>query len=106
DLLAEADWVAAHLRRGRTVLVHCYAGVNRSSTVCCAALMLLEGLGPEDALARIREHHPVAWPDPYHWFVLRWLATHPSVGVPAADGTAGETLAAPVSAARQSALVR
>ena len=74
ELLAEATWVAERLRAGERVLVHCAAGVNRSSTVCCATLMLLEGLTADEALARVRERHPVATPDPYHWFLLRWLA--------------------------------
>jgi hypothetical protein len=74
DVFEEAGWVAERLRAGHRVLVHCYAGVNRSSTVCCAALMFLEGIGPEEALARVRQFHPLAWPDPYHWFVLRWMA--------------------------------
>jgi hypothetical protein len=73
-LLEEAAWVADRLRAGRRVLVHCYAGVNRSTTVCCAALMLLERISAEEALARVRQHHPIAWPDPYHWFLLRWLS--------------------------------
>ena len=74
DVFEEAAWVAERLRAGRRVLVHCYAGVNRSSTVCCATLMFLESIGPEEALARVRQFHPLAWPDPYHWFVLRWMA--------------------------------
>ncbi len=74
DIFEEAAWVAERLRSGRSVLVHCYAGINRSSTVCCATLMFLEGIGPEAALARVREHHPQAWPDPYHWFTLRWMS--------------------------------
>jgi hypothetical protein len=78
ELVAEASWVADRLREGRRVLVHCYAGVNRSATVCCAALILLEGLGAEDALWRVRERHPVAWPDPYYWLLLRWLARDPA----------------------------
>src|SRR5262249_38412582 len=73
DLLEEAEWVAGALRAGRRVLVHCAAGINRSSTVCCAALMLLEGLSAERALERVRERHPVADPDPYHWFALQRL---------------------------------
>lgn len=78
DMLAEANWVAERLRTGKRVLVHCFAGYNRSATVCCAALILLEGLSAEQALDRVREHHPVAWPDPYHWFALRWIAAnHP-----------------------------
>lgn len=73
ELLEEASWVADRLRAGQRVLVHCFAGVNRSSTVCCAALMLLENLRPEEALARVRERHPIACPDPYYWFLLQWL---------------------------------
>jgi hypothetical protein len=73
ELLDEARWVAAALREGRRVLVHCAAGINRSASVCCAALILLEELSPEAALARLRERHPEAHPDPYHWFALRHL---------------------------------
>lgn len=74
ELIDEAAWVVERLRAGRRVLVHCYAGMNRSATVCCAALMMLEGVSAEEALARVRERHPFAWPDPYHWFVLEWLS--------------------------------
>jgi hypothetical protein len=74
ELLAEAAWVVERLRASRRVLVHCWGGVNRSASVCCAVLMLLEGLAPEDALARVRAQHAEASPDPYHWFVLRQLA--------------------------------
>jgi hypothetical protein len=96
DLLAEARWVVEALRAGERVLVHCYGGVNRSATVCCAALMLLEGLGAEAALARVRERHPEANPDPYHWLRLLWLerlrgagpepASHGAAAVGAAGG--------------------
>jgi hypothetical protein len=71
---AEADWVIEHLKKGQRVLVHCTAGMNRSSTICCAALILLEGLTAEQALERVREHHPWARPDSRHWLKLRWLA--------------------------------
>jgi hypothetical protein len=74
DIFQEAAWVTERLRAGRRVLVHCYAGINRSSTVCCAALMFLEGISPEEALARVRQYHPLAWPDPYHWFTLLWMS--------------------------------
>jgi hypothetical protein len=73
ELLEEALWVARALRAGRRVLVHCAAGINRSSTVCCAALMLLESLTAEEALTRVRERHPEADPDPYYWFMLQRL---------------------------------
>ena len=74
EIAAEARWVAEHLKNGRRVLVHCYAGMNRSSTVCCAVLILLEGLSAEEALERVRRHHPWARPDSHHWIGLRWLA--------------------------------
>ncbi len=73
DLLAEARSVIRRLQAGERVLVHCYAGVNRSSTLCCATLMLLEGLSADAALSRVRETHPEAAPDPYHWLLLKWL---------------------------------
>ena len=35
--------------------------------------MLLEGLTANEALQRVREQHPWAKPDSYHWLALRWL---------------------------------
>lgn len=74
DICQEAKWVIERLEQNQRVLVHCVAGMNRSTTVCTAALILLEGLSAEDALARVREHHPWARPDSHHWLALRWLA--------------------------------
>lgn len=79
ELAEEADWVIGHLNDGERILVHCSAGMNRSSSVCCAVLIRLEGLPAEAALERVREHHPWARPDPRHWLALRWLASHPLV---------------------------
>jgi hypothetical protein len=73
EIVAEAHWVIERLRAGRRVLVHCSAGFNRSVTVCCAVLILLENLSAEAALERVRQHHPWARPDTYHWPALRWL---------------------------------
>ena len=70
----EAQWVIERLSKKQRVLVHCVAGMNRSSTICCAVLILLEGLTAEQALERVREHHPWARPDSRHWLKLRWLA--------------------------------
>jgi atypical dual specificity phosphatase len=74
EIVAEAQWVIDRLRAGQRVLVHCSAGFNRSTTVCCAVLMQLENLSAEEALNRVREHHPWARPDSHHWLQLRWLA--------------------------------
>lgn len=74
EIQAEANWVIERLQAGQRVLVHCTAGMNRSATICCAALILMEGLSAEAALARVRQHHPLARPDSFHWLRLRWLA--------------------------------
>lgn len=74
EIKAEASWVIDRLRAGKRVLVHCWAGMNRSATIVCAVLILLEGLSAEDALNRVREKHPWARPDSNHWLMLRWIA--------------------------------
>jgi len=73
EIRTEANWVIERLQKDESVLVHCVAGMNRSTTICCAVVMLLEGLTAEDALKRVREQHPWAKPDSYHWLALRWL---------------------------------
>ena len=74
EIRAEAEWVIDYLKKDESVLIHCVAGMNRSTTICCAVLILLEGLSAEDSLQRVRENHPWAKPDSYHWLALRWLA--------------------------------
>jgi hypothetical protein len=73
EIREEANWVIDRLQKNQRVLVHCAAGMNRSTTICCAVLTMLEGLSAEDALRRVREHHPWAKPDSHHWLALRWL---------------------------------
>lgn len=75
EIVAEAMWVIERINQGQRVLVHCVAGMNRSPTICCAALILQEKLTAEQALARVRESHPWARPDSLHWLKLRWLAS-------------------------------
>jgi hypothetical protein len=74
EIRSEAQWVIERLEAGERVLIHCVAGLNRSATICCAVLILLEGLSAEAALERVREHHLWARPDSNHWLKLRWLA--------------------------------
>lgn len=69
----EAEWVIERLKTGQRGLVHCVAGMNRSTTICCAVLMFLEGISAEAALARVRDTHPMGRPDSHHWLALRWL---------------------------------
>ena len=75
EITEEALWVIERLKQGKRVLVHCVAGMNRSPTICCAVLILLEGLSAEEALERVRLHHPWARPDSHHWLTLRWMAS-------------------------------
>ncbi|MBV6394828.1 MAG: hypothetical protein HFACDABA_00398 [Anaerolineales bacterium] len=75
EITREAYWVTERLLSGQRALVHCVAGMNRSATICCAVVMLLEGLSAEAALERVRKHHPWARPDASHWLKLRWLAS-------------------------------
>jgi hypothetical protein len=75
EIRQEAEWVIERLRCGQRVLVHCAAGANRSATICCAVLILLEGLSAEAALERVRLQHPWARPDGHHWLALKWLAS-------------------------------
>jgi protein-tyrosine phosphatase len=42
EIREEANWIIERLEQNQSVLVHCVAGMNRSTTVCCAVLMLLE----------------------------------------------------------------
>jgi hypothetical protein len=76
EICEEANWVIKRLEQNLSVLVHCVAGMNRSSTICCAVLMLQEGLSAGEALERVRQHHPWARPDSHHWLALRWLEKH------------------------------
>jgi len=73
EIRDEANWVIDHLQKNESVLVHCVAGMNRSATISCAVLMLVEGLSADEALKRVREQHPWAKPDSNHWLALRWL---------------------------------
>lgn len=73
ELEQDATTVAEWLRADRTVLIHCMAGVNRSPTLTCATLMVLEGLDARAALARVMRFHLPAHPEDRHWLVLRQL---------------------------------
>jgi len=54
-------FIREHIVQRHRVLVHCFAGVSRSVTICMAYLYEC-GMSFEEALALIREKHPIANP--------------------------------------------
>jgi hypothetical protein len=69
-------------RNGWAVLVHCAAGVSRSSLVTCACLMEDRRLSAADALALVRAQHPQAQPNPNFLRALREYETSLGIGSP------------------------
>lgn len=59
-----ADVIADARSEGKVVLVHCAAGVSRSSTAVMAYLMLHQDYGWADALEYLRESRPCVNPHP------------------------------------------
>ena len=69
-IVAAADLVAAYVRRGDGVLVHCVGGTGRTGTVLACALLRL-GSTPDAAIAAVRAHRP-HWPESaWHESVVR-----------------------------------
>lgn len=64
-LPAACSAIDAALAAGRPVLVHCYAGQQRSPAVVAAYLMLSRGLSAEAAVRFVRERKP----DAFFWTV-------------------------------------
>jgi len=58
------DFIANALsKEGCKVLVHCTAGVSRSSTLVCAYIMQSKGLGTKDAIDFVRSKRPKIHPN-------------------------------------------
>ena len=51
-----------HLDRGRTVLVHCGAGIGRAGTIA-AAVLVVRGAAVDEAIATVAAHRPLAGPE-------------------------------------------
>ena len=56
------DSLHAQLAEGRSLLVHCGAGIGRAGTVA-AALLVTSGVPLADALTAVRAHRPMAGPE-------------------------------------------
>jgi protein-tyrosine phosphatase len=63
-LRRRVEFVDAQRRAGRTVYVHCWAGVSRSGMVVTAYLMFEHRWTREEALAFVRSRRPVTRPNP------------------------------------------
>ncbi len=61
------DWIESHRLAGRRVLVHCHAGISRSSTVVLAYLMRYHKYRLADAFKLLVEARPCAQPNPGFW---------------------------------------
>lgn len=68
---AAANQIHDWLSNGRTVLVHCTAGVSRSVTTVIWYLMRYRGYAWDDAYSLVREHREIAFPNPRFEIVLR-----------------------------------
>ena len=89
DALPQLQVLAGHVREGRGVAVHCFAGIGRSPTIAASILVLL---GHEPALAweLVRAARQVELPDTneqYNWVLglpefLRSLPPRSSSPVP------------------------
>lgn len=77
DVLALGVRLAAHVRAGRFVVTHCFAGIGRSTLLAGVTLVML-GLGPRHALEMIAEARGRPVPDTEtqrHW-LYEFAAVH------------------------------
>ena len=56
-------FVTRCLEDGGKVLIHCAAGISRSTTVLCAYLMKTTGQNLDDVLKHVRTKRPIATPN-------------------------------------------
>jgi protein-tyrosine phosphatase len=53
--------VLREYRAGHTILVHCFAGMQRSAAVVAMTLIVLTKKSPDEIMAKIREIRPIAF---------------------------------------------
>ena len=64
------QFIREHIQHRERVLVHCFAGISRSTTICMAYLYEC-GMSFQEALALIQQKRPIASP---HKTLLRSLS--------------------------------
>lgn len=60
---ATSAFIREHLQQGHAVLVHCYAGISRSATVCIAFLMRHRDLSLDQAYAVVEVVRKIIYPN-------------------------------------------
>jgi len=82
-LSRQVHFIDTQRRAGRTVFVHCDAGVDRSATVLIAYLMWRDHRPLSETLALVRSRRPVANPNPTLLKVLEQWQRSLTVATPA-----------------------
>ena len=65
-----ANWLDLQRRQGNNVLVHCNAGIQRSSTVVAYYLMKFKGIGLDEAIIQIKKNRPIALRNPMTFYKI------------------------------------
>jgi hypothetical protein len=78
-LRQQVEFVDQQRRAGRTVYVHCHAGISRGGMVVVAYLMYREGWSRDETLAFVRKRRPAVSPNPAFMELLQeWeMSTRP-----------------------------
>jgi len=61
------EFVRGEKEKGRTILVACAAGINRSTAFCIASLKEIEGLSLLDAFKEVKKNHSHSMPQEMVW---------------------------------------